>query len=155
VNKIVLPGQGVPIQIETGVNPTWYEKLAALVSSFNTLAAVPPPGPDPTKSNVTRTINAQSGTTYTLALTDAGNACEFTNASAVTVTVPPNSSVAFPVGTQIDVMAGGAGKVTFAQGSGVTIKSVSSFKSLSAQEAGGTLIQMSANVWRLMGSLVS
>jgi hypothetical protein len=156
VNKIVLPGQGVPIQIETGVNPTWYEKLLLLVTAVNPLLnPPPPPGPDPTKSNVTRSLNAQTGTTYTLALTDAGNVCEFSNASAVTVTVPPNSSVAFPVGTQIDVMAGGAGKVTFAQGSGVTIKSMFSFKSLSAQEAGGTLIQMSANVWRLMGSLVA
>jgi hypothetical protein len=152
--KIVLPSQQVHVDKETGVDPVWYEKLKAL-ADFANIPPPAPPGPDPTKSNVTRSINAQSGTTYTFALTDAGNICEFTNAAAVTVTVPPNSSVAFPVGTQIDVMAGGAGKVTFAQGSGVTIKSVSSFKSLSAQEAGGTLVKMATNTWRLMGSLVS
>lgn len=110
---------------------------------------------DTTKSDVTRTINAQSGTTYTFLLTDAGNMVEFTNASPVAVTIPLNSSVAFPVGTQIDVMAGGAGKVTFAGAGGVTLKSVSSLKSLSAQEAAGTLVKMATDTWRLMGSLIA
>ena len=39
----------------------------------------------------------------------------FSNAAAQTVTVPPNSSVAFPIGTQIDCAQIGAGKVTFAE----------------------------------------
>lgn len=39
----------------------------------------------------------------------------FNNAAAQTITVPPNSSVAFPIGTQIDLAQLGAGKVTFAQ----------------------------------------
>ena len=102
-----------------------------------------------------RTINFNTGTSYTFALTDAGAFCDFTNAAAVTVTVPPNSTVPFQIGTVIEVMQGGAGKVTFAIGAGVTIKSVSSFKALSAQEAVGRLIQMSANVWRLSGSLIA
>lgn len=153
---IILPGQQVDIQTPHGIDPIWYERLLALVASVNLLnIPVVPPGPDPTKSNVTRIINAQTGTAYTLQLTDAGNICEFSNVAAVTVTVPPNSTVAFPVGAQIDVMAGGAGKVTFAPGAGVTIKSVLSFKSLSAQEAAATLVQMAANVWRLAGSLVA
>ncbi len=61
------------------------------------------------------TINSQSGTTYTFALTDAWSMVTFNNAAAQTVTVPPNSSVAFPIGTQIDCSQLGAGKVTFAQ----------------------------------------
>lgn len=47
------------------------------------------------------TINAQTGTTYIFVLADStqnGTILNtFTNASAITVTVPPNSSVAFPV----------------------------------------------------------
>lgn len=109
---------------------------------------------DVTKSDVTRALNAQSGTSYTFVLGDAGALCEFSNAGAITVTIPTNASVAFPVGTQIDVAQGGAGKVTFAAAGGVTLKSVGSNKSLSTQEAGGTLVQMSANVWRLVGSLI-
>jgi hypothetical protein len=153
VATIPVPHANVPmVDPDTGL-PTiaWFDVL----KQIDTLDPLSKVQSDSTKSNVTRTINAQSGTTYTFVLGDAGNICEFTNASAVTVTVPPNSSVAFPVGTQIDVMAGGAGKVTFAQGSGVTIKSVSSFKSLAAQEAGATFVKMATDTWRLVGSLVA
>lgn len=66
-------------------------------------------------------INAQTGTSYTLMLTDANKAVECNNASAITLTVPPNSSVAFPVGTVIEVVQIGAGAITLAAGSGVTI----------------------------------
>ena len=37
-------------------------------------------------------VNAQTGTTYTLVLTDAGKVVTLANASAVTLTVPPNCS---------------------------------------------------------------
>jgi len=102
----------------------WYEKFKAL----QTL--------DVTKSNVTKTIQSHLGTTYTFDLNDAGCLCMFNNALAITVTVPPNSSVAFPIGTQIEVAQTGAGKVTFAQGAGVTIFSVAGNKALSAQYGG-------------------
>lgn len=68
------------------------------------------------------TANDQSGTTYTLVADDAGKVIRCTNASAVTVTVPPNSSVAFAVGTIINVYAAGAAGVAIAAGSGVTIR---------------------------------
>lgn len=153
-----MPGADIPVINPTGqMNQVWFEfiqsLLALLNSTASTLAGLP--AHDAAKSNVTRTINAQAGTSYTFAITDAGNLCEFTNAAAVTVTVPPNATIAFPVGTQIDLMAGGAGKVTFAQGAGVTVKSVNSFKSLAAQEAAGTLVKMATDTWRLTGSLVA
>ncbi len=105
-------------------------------------------------SAVKRSINAQTGTTYTFVIGDAGKICTFSNASAVTVTVPPNSSVAFPVGTQIDVTQKGAGKVTLAQGSGVTINSLSSNKSLAGQYAGATLLKTATDTWTLVGALI-
>ena len=51
------------------------------------------------KQDKSQTINAQTGTTYTLVLTDAGKIVTLSNASAITLTVPTNASVAFPVGT--------------------------------------------------------
>ena len=67
------------------------------------------------------TTNAQTGTTYTLALTDGNNTMvELSNASAITLTVPLNSSVAFPVGSQVNLLQTGAGQVTVAGASGVT-----------------------------------
>ena len=103
----------------------------------------------------TVTSNNQVGTTYTFALSDAGKFATFSNAAAVTVTVPPNSSVAFPTDTQIEVCQLGAGKVTLAQGSGVTINSQSSYKSLAAQYAGAILQKTGTDTWVLLGNLVA
>ena len=73
--------------------------------------------------------------------------------TAVTLTVPPNSSVAFTIGTEIDVIQGGAGQVTFAEGAGVTINSAGGLLALSAQFSGGTLKKVATDVWDLVGSL--
>lgn len=89
----------------------------------------------------------------TLALTDADTRQECDRATAQTITVPPNSDVAFDVGTEIDLVQLGAGQVTLAQGSGVTISSVSGNKKISAQYAGAILIKQATNTWILIGSL--
>jgi len=67
------------------------------------------------------TINSQAGTSYTLVAADLGKVIQTTSASAVTITVPPNSSVAFAVGTVVEVVRMGTGSVTVAAGGGVTI----------------------------------
>ena len=63
-------------------------------------------------------VNTQTGTSYTLVLGDANGLVDTDNGSANTVTVPPNSSVAFPVGTQVLVVQQGAGQTTIVAGSG-------------------------------------
>ena len=102
-------------------------------------------------------FNAQTGTTYTFALADANNTVvSLTNASAITATVPPNSSVAYPVGTILNFSANGAGQVTFSQGSGVTITSTggtASAPKLRVQYSGCTAIQTTANNWLILGDL--
>jgi hypothetical protein len=100
-------------------------------------------------------INAQTGTTYTLALTDTSKLITLNNASAITVTVPANSSVAFSIGTQINCIQTGAGKVTFSPASGVTINSKAGNKSISAQWVGVSLIKTDTDVWVLLGDLTS
>lgn len=97
----------------------------------------------------------EAGTTKTLALTDNGNYIITSSASAVTVTVPPNSSVAFPVGAEIVVFQSGAGQVTFAAGSGVTIRSKDSNLKISAQYAAATLKQVATDEWHLLGDLAA
>ena len=69
-------------------------------------------------------LNTNSGTAITLALTDANDMVICTAATAVTLTVPPNSSVAFTIGTEIILTQYGAGVVTIAEGAGVTINSL-------------------------------
>lgn len=99
--------------------------------------------------------NAQTGTTYTLALTDAGGFVDLSNASAITLTVPPNSSVNFPANTRIDLIQAGAGQVTVAAGSGVTINSKGSALKLTGQWSGATLVQRSTNSWVLIGDITA
>lgn len=96
-------------------------------------------------------LNAQTGTTYTLVLGDGLNVLlTMSNAGAITCTVPPNSSVAFPIGTRIDWEQIGAGQVTFAQGAGVTINARNGLKA-GGQYAGGTLIKRATDTWVLHG----
>lgn len=97
--------------------------------------------------------NAQTGTTYTFALTDQGQYCSFSNAGAITVTVPPNSSVAFSLETTIDCAQLGAGRVTFAAGAGVTIRSAGGLLRLRGQYSGGTLRKIGTDEWLLIGDL--
>ncbi len=101
-----------------------------------------------------QTIASESGTSRTLALTDANDYIRTTNASAVTITVPPNSSVAFPVGTRVEVFQHGAGQVTFAEGSGVTINKAEGLK-ISAQYKAAALVKVATNEWDLIGSLAA
>jgi hypothetical protein len=73
------------------------------------------------KSDITRATRSMTNTTDTLVLADAGKLIYLSNAAAITETVPPNSSVAFPVNTQIDFLVTLAGLPTFSPGAGVTI----------------------------------
>lgn len=102
-----------------------------------------------------RVFNAQVGTTYTLALTDASVLVTFGSGSATTVTIPTEASVAFPIGTQIDFIQVGAGKVTFAGDVGVTLNSQGSRKAIAAQNVGVTLVKTATDTWYLLGSLIA
>ena len=103
----------------------------------------------------TATRNAQTGTTYTLVLADAGKLVDLNNASAITLTVPLNSSVNYPVGTRIDLLQSGAGQVTVAGAVGVTINSKGAALKLTGQWSAATLVQRSANLWVLVGDIVA
>ena len=100
-------------------------------------------------------VNTQTGTTYTLVLADGGKLVEMNNASANTLTVPPNSSVAFPVGTQILVTQLGAGATTIVAGSGVTLRSKDSNLIVNGAYVGVTLINRATDDWYVLGDLTS
>jgi hypothetical protein len=90
---------------------------------------------------------------YTLGLTDAGSAVEVTSSSAVNVTVPSNASVAFPVGTVIEVAQLGTGMVTIVAASGVTLNSAGSLVATRAQYSAVSLRKRATNTWLLAGDL--
>jgi hypothetical protein len=100
--------------------------------------------------------NAQVAS-YTLVLADNGKYVEMNNASANVLTVPPNSSVAFPVGTQVTIIQTGAGTTTITPGAGVTVNYYSltgaATRTIKAQWAAATLIKRATDTWVLIGNL--
>jgi hypothetical protein len=95
-----------------------------------------------------------SFTTYTtastLALTDQDKIVQADSTAAFTITVPPNSSVAFSTGSQVNLLQIGTGQLTVAGGTGVTVNSALGLK-LRARWSSATLIKRDTNTWVLVG----
>lgn len=106
---------------------------------------------------VTFTLNAQSGATYTVANSDLYQVLvQATNASTKTITIAPDSTLtAAAVGSAITFLNSGAGLLTFAAGSGVTIVSagaVSAAPTL-AQHKTAVAIRTGANAYTIVGGI--
>lgn len=84
-----------------------------------------------------------------------GDANRFIRCSggAINATVPPNSSVAFPIGTEIYLYRESTGAVTIAAGSGVTLQSVDNKKAISKQYQTITIKKLAVNTWTIVGAL--
>ena len=102
-----------------------------------------------------RTINAQVGTTYTIAISDELKLVTCDNASPITVTIDTNANIAMPVGARIDILQKGAGKVTFSPAVGVTLNSKGGNKSIGGQYVAVSIIQYSFDYWFLIGDLIA
>jgi len=99
-------------------------------------------------------LNAQTGTTYTLALSDRGQVVTMDNASANTVTIPTNASVAFDTGTVISVLQKGAGTTSIAGDTGVTLNGVSAGSGdMDAQYDVVSLVKVATDEWIASGSI--
>jgi len=107
-----------------------------------------------TKEGVpSRTTISQKTAGYTLAaLSERDSMIEMNSASAITLTVPTNATVAYPVGTSIDILRVGAGAVDVAASAGVTINATPGLK-LRAQWSSATLIKRATDTWVLVGDL--
>lgn len=99
-------------------------------------------------------LNAQTGTTYTLALTDKGKFVTMTNGSASTLTVPPSTDVAFAVGDTIEGAQMGAGQVTLTAGAGVTLHASPGLK-VAAQYGTFGLKKIATDTWVAYGRLAA
>lgn len=97
--------------------------------------------------------NTQSGTSYTLILSDVAKWIYTTSGSSTTVTVPTNASAAFPVGSQVMFLQYGAGQVTIAAAGGVTIRSQGSRLKLSGQYAVAGIVKIATDEWVAFGNL--
>jgi hypothetical protein len=99
----------------------------------------------------TVTIPADQTTSFTMALSSAGNSIGCNSATALTVTVPPNSSVAFSVGAVIELRQTGVGRVTVAAGAGVTLNAADGFLTTRVQYSTVSLMKIATNTWQISG----
>ena len=104
-------------------------------------------------------LNAQTGTTYTFVLTDSNNTLvTASNASAQTYSIPTNASVAYPIGTQINIIAIGAGQVTIqATTSGTTTVlsngGTAAAPKLRVQYSSASLVKVATDTWYVIGDI--
>jgi hypothetical protein len=99
-------------------------------------------------------VNSQSGS-YTLVLADAGKVVEMNATSALQLAVPPDTSVAFPVNTRVDLVQLNTGQLMVVAGAGVTLRSFGGKTKLTGQYSGASLYKRGANDWVLIGDLTS
>lgn len=98
-------------------------------------------------------INTQTGTSYTPTLSDANGYIRMNNAAANTVTIPPNSSVAYPIGTSLSIRQVGAGATSLIAGSGVVINNLSVSLQLRKQNSTVQVLKVGTNEWDLFGDI--
>ena len=102
-----------------------------------------------------RTTIIQKTAGYTLsAASERDELIEMNAAGAVTLTIPLDSTLNFPVGTSIQVLQTGAGQVSVAGAVGVTVNGTPGLK-LRTQWSAATLFKRAANTWVVYGDLVS
>ncbi len=126
----------------------------SITASGATLTSPTVTGATINNSAINLTLNAQTGTAYTLALTDNGKLVTLSNASAITVTVPLNSSVAFPIGAQVNLARTGTGAVSVTGVSGVTVNGTPTLN-FRAQWSSATAVKIATDGWLLVGDLAS
>ena len=157
---VAIPG-GMSVKITSILNSgttaaSWDYEYVGFNTITGTGANVLATSPTISDPVITESVNAQTGTTYTPVLGDAKQMVTLNNASAITVTIPPNSSVAYTAGSKIDFIQKGAGQVSFAQGSGVTIRSTGATATapkLRIQYSAATAWYEGSDVWYIVGDL--
>jgi len=154
-------GQVLSKASNTDMDFTWVTDAAGDITAVNVTSPITGGGTSGSvtigfdaKAANTLTFNAQTGTTYTLVAADASNKLVTTsNASAVTVTIPPS---VFAAGEQINVQSIGVGLTSFAAGAGVTITSTGATAAapiLRARYSACTIICTASNAFTVIGDL--
>lgn len=112
-----------------------------------------------TSASAALAFNDQTGTTYTFVLADADNKLvTLSNASAIAVSIPTNASVAFPIGTQINLIQIGVGQVTVSAATPGTTTVVSTGATSAspkcrAQYSAITLVKKNTDSWYAIGDI--
>ena len=99
-----------------------------------------------------------TNTSFTLALSDRGKHIYTSNGTSQTITIANNATVAFPVGTAISIVSQGAGTITVARGTGVSLYLAANNTSADrtiATYGMATLLKVAADTWFISGAGVA
>tara|TARA_R100001460_G_scaffold10532_3_gene24926 strand:+ start:76 stop:531 length:456 start_codon:yes stop_codon:yes gene_type:complete len=91
----------------------------------------------------------------TLTISNVNKFLQISSGIANTTTIPPNSSVAFPIGTRIEITQSGSGQTQVAAGSGVTLRSAGGATKINAQYGVATLLKVGTDIWHLFGDITT
>jgi hypothetical protein len=136
----------LPTLTDTLVSRTATETLTNKTIDYNSNTITNLPA-----ANLDLTLNAQTGTTYTLVAGDKNKLVTLNNASPITLTVPTNASVPYATGSQINIQQLGAGQVTVAGDTGVTVSGTGT--KLRTQYSAATLIKTGTDSWTMVGDI--
>ena len=106
----------------------------------------------PSRTTINSATAAYNLSTGGLALRDTLIECN--SSSAFTVTIPANSTTAYPIGTSIDLLQVGTGQITVAGAAGVTLNGTPGLK-LRTQWSSATLFKRATDTWVIMGDLTA
>jgi len=154
----VTAGTGLSGGTITGSGTIAIDSTVATLTGTQTLTnkTLTTPTLDDPKINLA--FDAQTGTTYTTVLNDNGQIVTMNNASANTLSIPTNASVAYPIGTQINVLQIGAGQTTIqAVTSGTTTilstGATAAAPKIRARYGMATCIKAATDTWYVVGDI--
>jgi hypothetical protein len=106
-------------------------------------------------SSLFYTVSADKTTSSTLALADAQTICPVNSATGVNLTIPTNAAVALPVGSVVNVIQKGVGRINYQASNGVTVLSPSNQVSSAGQYFSNILSKIATDTWHIEGSLLA
>ena len=147
-NSVILSGGGNINGQSSYTMDTLYESVTILSTASEWLIV------DATSREEFGEIDLATYTdSFTLQLSDKGKLLVCDKSTAMTVTVPPHSSVPFPIGTRCEGVQWNTGEVTVTAGSGVTFGSPGGFLDTTVQYSGWVMTKMASNIWWIVGDL--
>jgi hypothetical protein len=101
--------------------------------------------------------NSQTGTSYTLALSDQGRHVYFNNGSTATLTIPTHADAAFPIGTSLLIVNHNTANLSINGATGVTLQLANGTAGNRTVATKGlaTLLKVANNIWYVSGAGVT
>lgn len=147
-------GTGISVSHTQGEGSTATVSVDSVVVKTTDTGVVTPEmlATGPAKAGFRYQINAQTGTSYTIQLSDLAKMITMDSSSSMTITVPPNSAHPFEIGDSVNILRKGSGTLTVQGGVGVSVNATPGLL-LRAQWSSATLVKLDTNVWVLIGDL--